>query len=269
MMPNVTDRVFPALLRYWRGTRGLSQLDLAGASEVSAKHISFLETGRAKPSREMILRLATALRVPLRDQNALLVAAGFAEAFVEPDPAGFSPEVRRALQCMMDKQEPFPLVVFDRNYDLVMRNTATRRLLGVLLGDRAESERNVMRQLFDPTLLKPHIVEWDRVARGLLSRLQREALSRRHDDGLNTLLSGLCSYPGVPDAWRTPNFEAPSEPTLCVRFEYGGQRLGFLVTLTVFQAPQNVSLEELRIESYFPLDDDTERLCRALAELDP
>jgi transcriptional regulator with XRE-family HTH domain len=243
----------------------MSQLDLAGAADVSPKHISFLETGRAKPSREMVLRLATTLGVPLRDQNALLVAAGFAEAFREVDPTGFDPNVRRALERMMAHQEPYPLLVLDRHYDLVMQNAAARRFLLAVLGERAEIERNTMKLLFDPQLLRPFVVEWERTARLLLGRLQREALYRRRDAGLTQLLTTLCAYEGVPQGWRTPDFESPSEATLNVRFEFGGQRIGFLTTLTVFQAPQNVSLEELQIESYFPLDDATEAVCRALA----
>jgi transcriptional regulator with XRE-family HTH domain len=265
MIAPVTATVFPALLRYWRGARGMSQLDLAGAADVSPKHISFLETGRAKPSREMVLRLATTLGVPLRDQNALLVAAGFAEAFREVDAAGFDPNVRRALERMMAHQEPYPLLVLDRHYELVMHNAAARRFLLAVLGDRAERERNAMKLLFDPALLRPHVVDWERTARLLLSRLQREALYRRRDEGLQQLIAQLCAYEGVPQGWRTLDFETPSDATLNMRFEFAGQRIGFLTTLTVFQAPQNVSLEELQIESYFPLDDVTEQVCRMLA----
>jgi transcriptional regulator with XRE-family HTH domain len=269
MIGTVTGTMFPALLRYWRGARGMSQLDLAGAADVSPKHVSFLETGRAKPSREMVLRLATTLGVPLRDQNALLVAAGFAEAFREIDPAGFDPNVRRALERMMAHQEPYPLLVLDRHYDLVMYNAAARRFMLAVLGERAEVERNTMKLVFDPKLLRPYISDWERTARLLLGRLQREALYRRRDHGLQQLLTTLCAYEGVPQGWRTPDLEAPSEATLNLRFEWAGQRIGFLTTLTVFQAPQNVSLEELQIESYFPLDDATEEVCRMLAATQP
>ncbi len=260
------DNVFPALLRYWRGTRGLSQLDLSGASGVSAKHISFLETARANPSQEMVLRLAATMDLPLRDQNALLVSAGFAAMF-EEDPPDFDPAVRRALEHMMRHQEPFPLLVVDRHYDLVMANEATHRLLGFLLGDAAGRESNVMKLLFDPELLRPFVVGWERIARAMLLRLQRESLHRRRDAGLTALASALCAYPGVPEDWRAPDLTAPSHATLEVQFEHSGQRFGFLTALTVFQAPQNVSLEELRIESYYPLDDATERLCRSLSGL--
>lgn len=257
--------VFPALLRYWRGARGLSQLDLAGAADVSPKHISFMETGRAKPSREMVLRIGSTLGLPLRDQNALLVAAGFSEAFSETKPGEFEPSIQRALEVMMKHQEPYPLLVFDRYYDVVTSNAATKRLLGALLGDKAESERNLMKMLFDPELIRPFVVDWEHVARAILVRLQREALFRRRDEVLTQLLSSLCAYPDVPQAWRTLDLEAPADATLTVRFEFGGQRLGFLTTITVFQAPQNVSLEELQIESYFPLDEATEQICHALA----
>lgn len=259
------DNVFPALLRYWRGARGLSQLDLAGAAGVSAKHVSFLETGRAKPSQEMVLRLASTMDLPLRDQNALLVSAGFAEVFRGTADGAFEPVVQRAIELMKQHQEPFPLLVFDRHYDLVTANDATQRLLGLLLGDAAGREPNVMKLLFDPELLRPFVVEWERVAKVLLNRLQRELLHRRRDLGLQSLISTLCAYPDVPEDWRVPDLTAPSHATLDVQFEYGGQRFGFLTTLTVFQAPQNVALEELHIESYFPLDDVTERLCRQLA----
>lgn len=269
MMTTMSDTVFPALLRYWRGARGMSQLDLAVSAEVSPKHVSFLETGRAKPSREMVLRLGATLGVPLRDQNALLVAAGFAEAFREREPDGLDPTVRRALQRMMEHQEPYPLIVLDRHYDLVLHNGAARRFLRAALGERAGTERNAMKLLFDPQLLRPLVVDWEKVARGMLARLQREALDRRRDDGLARLLSQLCAFEGVPAGWRTPDLETPSEATLHLRFELGGQVIGFLTTLTVFQAPQNPALEELRIESYFPLDDATEAICRALAQGDP
>jgi len=155
--------------------------------------------------------------------------------------------------------------VMDRHYNLVMANGATRRLLGALLGDRAEAEPNMMKLLFSADGVRPFVVEWEKVARTLLIRLQREALARR-DDTLTALLATLCSYPGVPAGWRSPDLELPSEPTLSLRFEFGGQRLGFLTTMSVFQAPQNISLEELQIESYFPLDATTQALCQALAD---
>lgn len=260
-----SDNVFPALLRYWRGARGLSQLDLGGVASVSAKHISFLETGRANPSQEMVLRLGTALDLSLRDQNALLVAAGFAERYRDGADGIFDPSVTRALEVMKRHHEPFPLLVTDRNYNLLSANASCQRFFRLLTGGEL-AEFNIMKLLFDPTQLRPLIADWDRIARAMLIRLQRELLHRRRDAELSALISTLCAYPDVPDDWRIPDLTGPSDATLDLRFEVAGQRLGFLTTLTVFQAPQNVALEELRIESYYPLDEGTERLCRELAK---
>lgn len=269
MMEVVHNRAFPALLRYWRGHRGLSQLDLAGAADVSPKHISFLETGRSKPSREMVLRLGNTLAIPLRDQNALLDAAGFRAAFREVEPSAFDDNIKRALQTMMRHHEPYPLMVMDRHFQLLMANDATLRFLETLLGSKATAERNAMKLLFDPELLRPFVRDWETVARTMLVRIQRDTLARPGDEGLTQLLSELCRYEGVPADWRQVDYETPSEPTLSVRFDVNGQSLGFLTTMTVFQAPQNVSLEELQIESYFPLDDATHALCEQLAQAVP
>src|SRR5690606_1520698 len=149
----MTDTMYPALLRYWRNARGMSQLDLAAAADVSPKHVSFLETGRSTPSREMVLRLASTLGLPLRDQNAMLTAAGFSPAFADVDAARHDPAIQRALATMMKKHEPYPMLVFDRNYDIVQVNAAAQRMLKLLLGPRAGEERNIMRLIFDPGLL--------------------------------------------------------------------------------------------------------------------
>lgn len=257
--------VFPTLLRYWRNTRGLSQQALAETADVSAKHISFLETGRAKPSQPMVLRLGATLDLCLRDQNALLRTAGFSGAFAESEPGALDPSIQHALTMMMDHHEPYPLLVFNGGFDLVQANGAATRLLELLLGPKLATERNVLKMVFDPELLRPHIVEWERVAQMLLIRLQRDALYRRRDETLQQLLSTLCAFPGVPQEWRTPDLQSADAPTFSVQFEHAGQRFSFLTTLTVFQAPQDVSLEELHIESYFPLDEQTGNLCKALA----
>ena len=257
--------VFPTLLRYWRNTRGLSQQALAESADISAKHISFLETGRAKPSQPMVLRLGATLDLSLRDQNALLQTAGFSGAFAETETAALDPAIQHALKMMMDHHEPFPLLVFDGAFDLVQANGAATRLLELLLGPSVATERNILKMVFDPALLRPHIVEWEGVAQMLLIRLQRDALHRRRDTKLSQLMSTLCAFPGVPKEWRTPNLQGPATPTFSVQFEHAGQRFSFLTTLTVFQAPQDISLEELHIESYFPLDEQTGNLCKALA----
>src|SRR5579859_3587977 len=121
-------RLFPALLKHWRNRRGLSQLDLALAADVSPRHVSFLETGRAQPSREMVLRLGATLNVPLREQNGMLRAAGFGEEFPEPDLAVLPPGVALAIERMMQTHEPYPMTVLDRRYQLLRANQGATRL---------------------------------------------------------------------------------------------------------------------------------------------
>jgi transcriptional regulator with XRE-family HTH domain len=260
--------LFPALLKYWRGRRGLSQLDLALGADVSSRHVSFLETGRAKPSREMVLRLGSALEVPLRDQNALLHAAGFAEIFEEPPlESGMSRAIQGALDHMLESHEPFPMVVMNRHYDVERMNRSAAMLLGAMVLEPSglTPPVNAFRILFDPRLIRPFIVDWESVAHALLARLHREALHRAHDRGLSDLLRALMEYPDVPESWRQPDLAQADEPVFTVRLERDELKLAFLTTLTMFSAPRNITLDELRIESYFPLDDETRQACRRLA----
>jgi transcriptional regulator with XRE-family HTH domain len=183
-MPRSETRLFPALLRHWRTLRGLSQLDLALAADVSARHVSFLETGRAQPSREMALRLATTLSVPLREQNDLLRAAGFPDAFAEPGlEGGLPPGVAQAIDRMLAKQEPFPLTVLDRHYNVLRTNEGAARLLARFIADPSAlgAPPNAFAALFDPRLGRPFVVDWERVAHALVSRLHLETLARPAD----------------------------------------------------------------------------------------
>jgi len=267
-MARAGTRLFQALLRDWRNRRGLSQLDLAGAADVSARHLSFLETGRAQPSREMVLRLASTLSIPLRDQNALLRAAGLADEFPEPSVTNGLPEpILHALELMLAQHEPFPMTVLDSRYDVLRMNEGAARLLPKFIAEpSAIPERPyAMVMLFDPRLMRPFILDWERIAHGLIARLHREALTRGDDGEPASLLRLLLEYPGVPAAWRQPDFLSPSDPVLIIKVRRGDLALGFLSTITVFNAPQNVTLEELRVESLFPLDDATARACKRLA----
>lgn len=261
--------LFPALLKYWRGLRGMSQLDLALTADVSARHVSFLETGRSAPSREMVLRLGSALQIPLRDQNEMLIAADFEPQFDEPDAAtGLSGPIGQALERMMAQHEPFPLAVMDRRYDVLRTNRGGQQLLARFVADPTALTPpvNACRLLFDPAGARPFVPDWERAAKLMLARLHREALAQPQDDALSSLVDELSSFPGVPDDWRQPDFSMPVDPVFTLRLRRDDLELAFLTTLTVFSAPQNVTLEELRIESYYPLDDATERACRAYAE---
>jgi transcriptional regulator with XRE-family HTH domain len=167
-----------ALLRHWRRARNLSQLGLAHEAEVSPRHLCFLENGRARPSREMVLILAEALAVPLRERNALLLAAGFAPQFLAStldDPA-LAP-VRTALDALLRQHEPYPAVVLNRHWDIVETNGAAARLFALLLeGRTAHGAGNVLRLMFHPGGLRPAVENWDAVARSLVQRVHREAL---------------------------------------------------------------------------------------------
>jgi transcriptional regulator with XRE-family HTH domain len=270
-MPAQEPSLFAALLRHWRMRRGLSQLDLSLAADVSSKHISFLETGRAQPSREMLLVLGAALDVPLRDQNVWLRAAGFAAEFAEPAFAdGLPPPIARAIERMLAQQEPYPMAVMDHRYDVLSTNRGAMRLLTRFVSEPAavSTPLNVMHLLFDPRLCRPFVTDWERVARTLLSRLQREYLTHPSDAALGALMRSLLAHPDVPEAFHMPDLSTPSEPTLTLRLRRGELTLAFLTTITVFSAPQNVTLEELKVESYFPLDESTARVCERWAQED-
>jgi transcriptional regulator with XRE-family HTH domain len=266
-MPRDDASLFSALLRHWRTRRGLSQLDLSLTAEVSSRHISFLETGRAQPSREMVLILGGSLDLPLRDQNVLLRAAGFSDHFAEPSwKEGLDPVIERTLSRMLDKHEPYPMVVLSHGYDIVRTNQAAARLMLWLIDDlRAmTTPPNLLRALFDPRLGRPYVLEWERIARSLLTRVQREVISRPSDAALSSLLHELLAYPDVPASFRQPDLTVASEPTLSIRVRKNGRELAFLTTVTQFDAPQNITLQELKIESYFPLDDETAAACEKL-----
>jgi transcriptional regulator with XRE-family HTH domain len=257
------------LLQYWRRTRHLSQLALAGEAEVSARHICFLETGRARPSRDMVVLLASVLDVPLRERNALLLAAGFAPVYGESgldEPAVGA--VRAALDAILRQQEPFPAVVMNRRWDIQRSNDAATRFFSLLLGARgggSAGPANVLRLMFDPAGLRPHVANWEAVAEALVQRVHREAVSGVKDEATTRLLAEVLAYPGVPARLRKPNLQAPLIPLVAVHFHKDGRAFNFFSTVTTLGTPQDITLQELRIECFFPADADTEARARALA----
>lgn len=261
---NGRPKVYGALLRHWRERAGLSQLDLSLAADVSARHLSCLETGRAQPSRQMVLRLGHALDVSLRDRNQMLRASGHAAVFDEPDAYNLrDDQVGHALDVMLRHHEPFPMLVLDRAYGVVRTNQATMRLARAC--DAAMPERwNGLEAFFDPALMRPHLLDWQATARHALARLHLEVLQSPEERRLQALLDRILAFPGVREEFRHPNPSTGSAGVLAVRFRVKEQTLSFLVTINAFQAPQNVTLNELRIESYLPADADTEAACRAL-----
>lgn len=260
--------LYPALQRHWRHQRGMSQLDLASTAEVSPRHISFLETGRARPSAEMVLTLCRAMGVPLRHANAMLRAAGHGEYFEDTDD-DFPAPVADALELMKAHHEPFPLIVVDPTYRVRDLNVGASAVLVSILGETAATaaaaDMNLARLTFDPDAARPRIVNFDEIGPQLLWRIQREVLEDPDDGAMRTLLDDLLAMPTVDPDWRSVDLQVPSDPVMVLHLRGADADLRFVVTVTSFQAPQNVAVERLRIETWFPYDDATAAACRALA----
>ena len=259
---------FGRALREWRTRRGLSQLALAGDADVSARHLSFVETGRAQPSREMVLLLARALDVPLRDRNDFLSAAGYAPVYRATDlDAPALAQARRALEFVLRQQEPYPAIVIDRHWDILQANSGTARLVELFLEPSATAELgpNAMRLMLHPRGFRPHIVNWEAMAAALIQWLHRDVLSGMADAGTRRLLDELLAYPGVPRHWRRLDLDASTDPFLPIEFRRGDVELRYFSMLTSLGTPHDITLQELRIESFFPADPATEDAARRFA----
>ena len=255
---------FGAHLRWWRVRRGLSQLDLASAAGTSQRHVSFLESGRTQPSREMLLCLAAALDMPLRQQNALLLAAGFAPIWRERDLA--APElatVSRALDHILTQQEPFPAVVVDRHWNLLRANLGAQRLTTFLTGPASEQSPpaaiNLAEWLLSPAGLRPLLVNWQDVAIHFLRGVQADAMADGTADTAG-LLRRLLDYPGMPALSRVPALEEPHPPVLTMHFRKGETSLRLFTTIATLGTPQDVTVQEMRIECFFPADAATSQV---------
>jgi transcriptional regulator with XRE-family HTH domain len=254
------------MLREWRQRRRLSQFDLALEAGVSARHVSFVETGRARPSAEMVLHLAERLEVPLRDRNHLLLAAGYAPAFAqrELDAPEMGP-VREAIEQVLRGHEPYPALVVDRHWGLVSANRALGGLLGGVSGHLLEPPVNVLRLSLHPDGLAPRILNLPEWRGHLLERLARDAVSSG-DPALATLHDELAAYPSHgPAASVDPAFGDIAVP---LRLRQGDDELTFISTKTTFGTAVDVTVAELSIESFFPADEETARALRALAGAD-
>jgi transcriptional regulator with XRE-family HTH domain len=267
--PSTSATRLGALLKEWRAARRLSQLDLALEADVSARHLSYVETGKAQPSREMVARLADALHMPLRERNALLLAAGYAPDYPEtPLATSDMAQVRRAVELILEHQEPYPAFVLDRFWDIVATNRAAVRVGGVLRGGAAPVHANMVRQFFDPADLRPVVVNWEEIAGDLIRHLHDQVAAVPSDPRGRALLEDVLRYPGVPARWHARELAAAPSPLLTVHFRVGAQELRFFSTITTFATPSDVTLDELRIESVFPADEATAELCRRLARQD-
>jgi transcriptional regulator with XRE-family HTH domain len=221
---------FPTRLRWWREKRGWSQLELAGRAEISQRHLSFLELGRAAASRQMVLRLAHALDVP------------------------------HAVDYMLRQQEPFPAVVVDRHWNLLKANKGAERLVAFLLGPLpAETRVNLADALVAPNVLRPFLANWQDVVRYFIRSVEADAAADGNEETAR-LLERLLAYPGVSAALGLPLPEHGSGPVLALHFRKQKTALALFTTIATLGTPQNVTAQELRVESFFPMDADSARI---------
>jgi transcriptional regulator with XRE-family HTH domain len=256
-----TGRVGP-LLRDWRLRRRLSQLDLALEAGVSARHLSFVETGRSRPSAEMVLHLTDRLSVPLRERNRLLLAAGHAPVFEQRDLD--DPEmapIRQALQQVLDGHDPYPAVVVDGAWEMVASNSAVGLLTQGVAPGLLEPPLNVLRVSLHPDGLAPRIANLGEWRAHLLDRLRRQ-IALTADPALKTLLGELLSYPGPKEPERGTAAAAP-ELAAPLRLRGDAGELTFISTIATFGTAVEVTASELSIESFFPADRATEEALRA------
>jgi transcriptional regulator with XRE-family HTH domain len=262
---------FGSILSEWRAVRRLSQLELALATGISQRHISFVESGRAQPSRDMIFKLAEGLDLPLRARNDLFLTAGYAPAYPERrlDLAEMK-AARDALEMILRHHEPYPAVVMDASWNIVMQNAAASRVIAHCVGSDALRQLfpdgivNFMQLMFSQAGLQPHIVNWTHTRAGLLNRLRREsagkpnspseALRRKIDSGAPAGGNGIFLHDECLD------------PVLSLELRVGNARLRLFNTFTTFGTPQDVLLQELRIDMSFPADEATRRFLDAAAE---
>lgn len=256
---------FGSLLRRWRQGRGWSQLALAERADTSARHLSFMETGRASPSREMVLRLAERLGIPLRERNAMLVAAGYAPMYKQralDDPALAS--ARQAVDLVLRAHEPFPALAIDRHWQLVAMNRAVGTLLAELPPQVLQPPINVLRLSLDPQGLAPRIVNLAQWRHHLLERL-RQQTETNGDPVLTSLLAELRAFPVLPgeSSVQLDGEHAGLVVPLLLRSPMGP--LSFISTTTVFGTPIDVTVQELAIETLLPADEATAQILRGLA----
>jgi transcriptional regulator with XRE-family HTH domain len=249
---------FPSRLSWWRKRRGMSQLQLAMAATCSQRHISFLELGRAKPSREMVLRLSAALDVPLRQSNELLLAAGYAPVWRETDlGAQALAPIRQALDYLLAQQEPYPAVVVDRRWNLLMANKGAVAMVEFLVDPVAPGTAiNLADALVAPDVLRPHLANWAEVVRYFVRSVAADATADATAETA-ALLDRLLHYKDVSSTIVQGQVHDDSGPVLPMRFRKGDTELRLFTTIATLGTPQDITLQELRIESFFPMDDVT------------
>jgi transcriptional regulator with XRE-family HTH domain len=247
------------LLREWRATRGLSQLELAMRAGFSTRHVSFIETGRTQPSRQALLVLAETLNIPLRERNRLLEAGGFAHVYAQtPLDAEEMRHIRGVLEFILERHEPYGAVVLDRYANLLMANKAAHQLFAALVDSSLfTGTPNVLRMVFHPLGAWRSIVNWNDVARHLYERAERELGPIEHDETAAALLAELRGYAGELGAAPRANHVRSTDLLLPVHIKRGELELKMFSTIMTLGTPQDVTLQELRIETFFPADEQS------------
>lgn len=246
-------------LRTWRQRRHLSQLDLATEAEISTKHLSFVETGRAHPSRDMLLHLAHHLSIPLREQNILLQSAGFAPQYaIGPIDGPDLASAKQTIDLLLKAHEPFPALAIDRHWNLIAHNSALIPLMQAADPKLLEPPINVIRVSLHPDGLASIIVNYAEWKRHILERLDRQ-FETTADDVIGDLLREVRGYPIPPDSRRTPGTNRGIDHSIAIPLviRLGETLMSFLSTTTVFGTPTDVTLSELAIETFFPADEAT------------
>lgn len=260
---------FSDLLRSWRRVRKVSQLDLALAANVSQRHVSFIEVGRSQPSRDMVLQLAHALNLPLRDRNALLLAAGYAPVYPEHrlDDAELA-QIKQVLDVVVRAHQPYPAYVIDRTWNLVLANDSAMALTSLVADPgaaAAAANGNVLRLLLHPDGLQPHVVNFADVAASMLRRVELELAHAPNDDRLAELLQQTRWLPGVSDVQPSPAAPRPDDLLIPLHLRFDQIELRLFTTIATVGAAHDITLEELRIESLLPMDHATDDALRSLA----
>ncbi|GAA3241790.1 helix-turn-helix transcriptional regulator [Pseudonocardia petroleophila] len=260
-MTTATASAFGSLLRDWRQRRRLTQLDLGIAADVSARHLSFLETGRSRPSREMVLHLSEELDVPLRGRNELMIAAGYAPAYTHHglDDAELS-EVRGSLQRILDGHAPYPALLVDGAWNMLAANSAVGLLVDLVDPALLTPPVNVLRASLHPKGLARHVDDLEDYAAHLVSRVRRQA-ERSATTGLRALLGELVGY--CRDQGLDPTAQPRDRIVLPLRLRHPDGELTLFSTIAVLGAPLDVTLDEVAIESFFPADDATAAYLRS------
>lgn len=250
------------LLRHWRDTRGRSQIELSLDSGISQKHISQVESGRSVPSRQILMDLAQALDVPLRERNTLLLAAGYAPVYAEGawDSAQMQ-SINRALRRMLHQHEPYPALVMDRYWTVLMTNESAPAFFSRFIDMSVRpTPRNMLHLIFDPQAMRPFVVDWPCVAKSLMQRVYRESVGRVVDESTRELVKALLAYPDVKPEWQGPvDASASALPFIPLSFVKHDKVLNYFSMVSTVGTPVTVAAQELRVECMFPADEATEK----------